>query len=186
MSEQALLVMDYQVAAVEGSGGKDRPVVLAAVSAIEAARRADIPVIFVRVAFRASYRDLSKRNRILSGAVSQWGNVFIESEATSQLHPALGVTEDDLVVTKRRVGAFASDLTSVLSGLRVSRLVLAGLGTSGAVLSTLTHASDADFEVTVLSDACSDSDQETHDVLIQKVFPAYAEVTTVAEWASSL
>jgi nicotinamidase-related amidase len=33
------------------------------------------------------------------------------------------------------------------------------------VLSTVRQASDADFEITVLSDACADPDEEVHHVL---------------------
>jgi nicotinamidase-related amidase len=64
--------------------------------------------------------------------------------------------------------------------------VLAGIATSGVVLSTLTEAADLDFDLVVLADACADADPEVHRVLLEKVFPKAAEVTTVAGWAASL
>ena len=64
--------------------------------------------------------------------------------------------------------------------------MLTGIATSGVVLSTLRQAADLDFELTVLSDACADRDDEVHRVLTEKVFPRQALVTTVADWASSL
>jgi len=61
--------------------------------------------------------------------------------------------------------------------------VLTGVATSGVVLSTLRQAADLDYRLTVLSDGCLDNDPEVHTVLTAKVFPAQAEVTTVAGWA---
>jgi len=42
------------------------------------------------------------------------------------------------------------------------------------------------YELTVLSDACADADDEVHRVLTEKVFPRQAEVLSVAEWTSRL
>jgi nicotinamidase-related amidase len=60
--------------------------------------------------------------------------------------------------------------------------VLAGIATSGVVLSTVRQAADLDLGLTVLSDGCLDADEEVHRVLVEKVFPQQAVVTTVAEW----
>ena len=85
-----------------------------------------------------------------------------------------------------RIGAFASDLAVVLSGLGTTDLVLAGISTSGVVLSTIRDAADRDFGLTVLHDACFDADDEVHRVLTQKVFPRQAEVVSTEEWIASL
>jgi nicotinamidase-related amidase len=90
------------------------------------------------------------------------------------------------VVVKRRVSAFAgSDLAVLLRALRAERLVLAGIATSGVVLSTYIEAADLDFDLVVLSDACADADPEVHRVLLEKVFPKQAAVLTAEEWAAS-
>jgi nicotinamidase-related amidase len=54
------------------------------------------------------------------------------------------------------------------------------------VLSTLRQAADLDYQLTVLSDGCLDGDPEVHRVLLEKVFPRQAGVTTIADWAGSL
>ena len=185
MTSQALLVMDFQPPNVGAVGGDDAPSLAAAVAAVEVARTAGVPIVFVRVAFRVGYREVNAANRNMA-PLSGYGDVFVETEESSQVHPALTVTPADSVVVKRRVSAFASDLAPLLSGLGVTKLVLAGLVTSGVVLSTVRHASDADFEITVLSDACADTDPEVHRVLVEKVFPVQAEVVSVKEWADSL
>jgi nicotinamidase-related amidase len=186
MSDQALLVMDFEPVIVGSVGGDDSPALAAAVSAVEAARKGGVPVVFVRVAFRPGYPELHPGNKGMS-PLSGYGDVFVETEPTTQVHSALGVTQNDIIVTKRRVSAFAAtDLPAVLGGLGVSRLVIAGLTTGGVVLSTVRHASDADFEITVLSDACADPDAEVHQFLMDKVFPAQAEVTSAKEWIDTL
>jgi nicotinamidase-related amidase len=90
------------------------------------------------------------------------------------------------VVVKRRVSAFTgSDLAVILRARSVRTLVLAGIATSGVVLSTLREAADRDFGLTVLSDACADRDAEVHRVLLEKVFPRQADVVTVDDWAAA-
>jgi nicotinamidase-related amidase len=64
--------------------------------------------------------------------------------------------------------------------------VLAGIATSGVVLSTLRQAADLDYQLTVLADGCLDADPDVHQVLLGKVFPRQAEVTTIADWAACL
>jgi nicotinamidase-related amidase len=49
--------------------------------------------------------------------------------------------------------------------------VLAGIATSGVVLSTLRQAADLDYRLTVLADGCLDADPGVHRVLLEKVFP---------------
>jgi nicotinamidase-related amidase len=68
----------------------------------------------------------------------------------------------------------------------VSSLVLAGIATSGVVLSTLRQAADLDYQLTVLADGCADADPEVHRVLLEKVFPRQAAVVTTEEWVRSL
>jgi nicotinamidase-related amidase len=88
---------------------------------------------------------------------------------------------------KKRVSAFTgSDLEVLLRSLAVSHLVLTGIATSGVVLSTLREAADRDYQLTVLADACADADDEVHRVLLEKVFPRQAAVSTVQQWAAGL
>jgi nicotinamidase-related amidase len=90
-------------------------------------------------------------------------------------------------VVKKRISAFeGSDLQVLLRGLGADHLVLAGVSTSGVVLSTVRRAADLDYRLSVLQDACGDSDDEVHRVLVQKVFPKQAEVMDVADWAATL
>ena len=60
-------------------------------------------------------------------------------------------------------------------------LVLAGIATSGVVLSTLRRAADLDYGLTVLRDGCADADEGVHRVLLDKVFRRQADVLRVDE-----
>jgi nicotinamidase-related amidase len=91
------------------------------------------------------------------------------------------------VITKKRVSAFAgSDLRLLLRSGDIDHLILTGIATSGVVLSTLCQAADLDYRLTVLEDGCYDPDPEIHRLLIAKVVPRQAEVTTIDDWTASL
>jgi nicotinamidase-related amidase len=180
----ALLIMDVQNEIVQRFA--DRPELIQAFPrALEAARRAAIEVIFVRVAFREGYPEVSARNKSFSTISGRRG--LAASDASTQVHPSVAPRPGEIVVTKLRVSAFAgSDLEVILRSRRIDTLVLSGIATSGVVLSTLRAAADMDYRLVVLSDACVDADPEVHRVLMEKIFPRQAEVLTVDEWARTL
>jgi nicotinamidase-related amidase len=109
------------------------------------------------------------------------------SSAAGQLLADADLRAQTVVVTKRRVSAFAgSDLEAILEATGVDSLVLAGVATGGVLQSTLRQAADLGFRITVLSDACLGTDPEVHRVLMAKVFPRYADVVTAKQWEERL
>jgi nicotinamidase-related amidase len=153
--------------------------------AIEAARAGGIPVIYVVVGFRLGYPEVSARNKMF-GALASAAAAPAGDERLTRIHPDVAPEPGDIVVTKRRVSAFAgSDLDMILRARGIDHLVLAGIATSGVVLSTLRQAADLDYGLTVLSDGCFDADPEVHQVLTEKVFPQQAAVMAVADWAAA-
>ncbi|HEY2441477.1 MAG TPA: isochorismatase family cysteine hydrolase [Solirubrobacteraceae bacterium] len=181
-AQTALLIMDIQPELVERFG--DTGLVSRLSEAADAARAAGVRVIYVKVGFREGYPEISPRNAVFS-SITQRGD-FIEGRS-STIHPAVAPQPGDVVVTKRRVSAFAgSDLDVVLRSAGIETLVLTGISTSGVVLSTLRQAADLDFSLVVLSDGCLDGDDQVHRILCEKVFPRQAEVLTVGEWTASL
>ena len=175
--------MDVQPEIVERFGN-DAGLLERISQAAAAARARGVRVIFVKVGFRAGYPEISPRSQTFSRIAELGG--FVEG-SSSEIHPALAPAPGDVVVTKRRVSAFAgSDLDVVLRAGGIDALVLSGIATSGVVLSTLRQAADLDFSLTVLADACVDADEEVHRVLCEKVFPRQASVLTVEEWVRTL
>jgi nicotinamidase-related amidase len=61
----------------------------------------------------------------------------------------------------------------------ITTLILAGISTGGVVLSTVREAMDLDYQIVVIHDACADRDQDVHDFLTEKLFPAHTFVTSV-------
>ncbi|MGI8903183.1 MAG: cysteine hydrolase family protein [Solirubrobacteraceae bacterium] len=178
----ALLIMDVQPEIAERVGDSGLTERLARAAA--AARAAGVRVIYIKIGFREGYPEISPRNATFSRIAERGG--FVEG-VSSHVHPAVAPQPGDVVVTKRRVSAFAgSDLDVVLRAGGIEALVLGGIATSGVVLSTLRQAADLDFSLTVLSDGCIDADDEVHRVLCEKVFPRQAEVLTVSAWIATL
>ncbi|HEV3325352.1 MAG TPA: isochorismatase family cysteine hydrolase [Puia sp.] len=181
----ALLVMDIQ----EGTIGRvaDSKTLLHTLGqAIAAARTAKIPVIYVVVGFRKGFPEIGDGVYNKSFAALKGGS-FPGLEEPVPVDAAIAPQPGEMVVTKRRVSAFAgSDLEVILRAHRIEHLVLAGISTSGVVLSTLRQAADMDYRLSVLSDGCADTDNEVHSVLVNKVFPRQAEVLTVMQWIDGL
>ncbi len=184
-SHTALLVMDVQEGIVTRFAHTS-DFLKRMNTAITAARAASIPVIYVVVAFRQGYPEISPNNKSFS-AIKQRQSPLQAAITTTEIHPAIAPQPTDIVVTKRRVSAFSgSDLEVVLRAQGISHLVLCGIATSGVVLSTLREAADKDYQLTVLSDCCVDSDEEVQRVLLSKVFPRQAEVVTAEVWSARL
>ncbi|WP_166972963.1 cysteine hydrolase family protein [Brevibacterium atlanticum] len=181
----ALLLMDFQTG-IAGRPGFE-PAVDAADRALTAARDAGMPVVFVRVAFRPGYPEIAEANLSFSAAKERGDDAMSLDAPATQIIDRLAPRDDEPVVVKKRISAFAgSDLEVLLRGLGADSLVLGGISTSGVVLSTVRLAADLDFHLTVLADACADPDAEVHRVLTEKVFPRQALVTSVDDWAATL
>src|SRR5262245_28490915 len=128
MANPALLVMDVQNGIVARYGAQAEPVLTAIGEALAAARAVGVPVVYVRVAFRAGEPEISARNRTFS-VLAGSGAMQVDDDST-QVHEAVAPVPGDVVVVKKRVSAFTgSDLEVVLRGLDVQHLVLTGIAT---------------------------------------------------------
>lgn len=184
MANSALLVMDVQQDVVDladdGSGYLPR-----LRRAIDGARAAGIPVIYVVIAIRPGHPDVGAHNKAVTGAAR--AGLHIEGAPRTAIHPDIAPREGDIVVTKRRASAFSgSDLDLVLRAQGIDELVLTGIATSAVVLHTLCQANDLDFGLTVLADGCLDLDPEVHEFLTGKLFPQWADVVGVEEWVAAV
>ncbi|MGZ3872326.1 MAG: cysteine hydrolase family protein [Mucilaginibacter sp.] len=176
----ALLVMDFQVG-ITGMLPDASEVISNAAKAITHARAKRIPVIYVVVGFRQGMPEISTNNKMFAASKERLAGV--NPDEFMKIHPDLAPQADELIVVKRRVSGFTgSDLEVILRAYGTQHLVLAGIATSGVVLSTLREAADKDYRLTVLADCCADGDGEVHQVLTTKVFLRQAEVLTVEEW----
>jgi nicotinamidase-related amidase len=173
----ALLVMDYQ-AGILGRLDEAEPLLSCAADAIAVVRGRGGQIGYVRVAFDdADYDAVPPHSRFASVGPE----MHSDSPATA-IHDRVAPEPGDIIVRKIRVGAFSTtDLDQQLRDRGISTLILAGISTSGVVLSTVRDAADRDYQVLVLADACADPAPGVHDFLTEKIFPRQAGVITSAE-----
>lgn len=182
----AVLIMDYENQILGMLPDKTQAVVLDNASAIlREARQAHLPVIYVVVRFRDGYPEVSRQNKRFAG-LKESGRLR-EGTPGAEIHARVAPQPGDIVVTKRRVGAFSTtDLESILRANNISTLAMFGISTSGVVLSTVRWAADMDYQLVVISDACADMDDEVHRVLAEKVLAAQATVVSTHEFVKAL
>jgi nicotinamidase-related amidase len=177
----ALLVMDYQAALVASLEGADALLARAA-EAVATVRERGGHIGFVRVGLDdADIAAMPPTSRMAARIADMGPMIHADSPATAH-HERVAPRPGDIAVRKTRVGAFSTtDLDEQLRARGVDTLILAGISTSGVVLSTVRDAHDRDYRLYVLADACADRQTDVHDTLIDKVFPRQADVITVAD-----
>jgi nicotinamidase-related amidase len=182
----AVLVMDFENDIVGMLPEKVQAPLLDRASAIlKGAREAHLPIIYVVVRFRNGYPEVNPQNKRF-GALKESGRLR-EGTQGAEIHARVAPQPGDLVVTKRRVGAFSTtDLESILRANSITTLAMFGISTSGVVLSTVRWAADLDYQIIVVSDACADFDDEVHRVLTEKVFPGQATVVSTQAFTQAL
>jgi nicotinamidase-related amidase len=131
------------------------------------------------MAFRAGYIDASKSVR--ASAVDMAGRL-IDGTWGAEIVDGLGRQPDDPVVTKKRPSAFMStDLSFVLRGLGVQRLIVAGTSTNWAVEATVRDAESLDYEVIVVRDATGARMGHLHDAALRNMATRYAAIMSTDE-----
>jgi nicotinamidase-related amidase len=182
----ALLVMDYQPV-VLGSLSDAEALLSRIAEAIAVVRRHRGQVGYVRVAFDDADYDAVPEHSAFAPALATAGEVLHNDSPTTAIHERVAPEPGDMIVRKTRVGAFSTtDLAEQLCDREIETLILAGVSTSGVVLSTVRDAADRDYRVFVLADASADPDPLVHDFLTERVFPRQAQVITVAQLDSLL
>jgi len=183
----ALLVMDYQVDALTRfmTAAQSVDAIACVPGLIALARDAGMMVIHVVVAFRTGHPEVSPRNLLFSWVKAN--GIAVAGTEGAAIHPAAAPREGEPIVVKHRLSPFVgTDLETLLRARGIDTLVLAGVHTSGVVLSTVRHAGDLDYRLVVVRDCCADPDVELHAMLLDLVIPKQAVVVTLAELAGVL
>ena len=174
----ALLVMDFQQDVLRRIPGLE-PLVARVQGAIADMRDHGGTIGYVRVAF--TEEDWAA---IPDGAMFAYvgqNRLMHHEDPSTAIHDALAPEPGDIVVRKTRVGAmFTTDLDRQLRDRGIDTLVLAGISTSGVVLSTVVEATDRDYRLYVLSDGTEDPDEQARDVLLGRIFPRRAQIIDTA------
>jgi len=168
----ALIVVDLQKGLMGASLLRPINEVVARARALaDRFRELGLPVVLVNVAGTAPGRT-EQPPRYTTPLPSDW----------IELIPELNQHPDDIVVTKRTWGAFAStDLEAQLRKRGVTQVVITGVATGTGVESTARQAYEHGFNVTLAVDAMTDMRPEAHDYSIGKIFPRLGETGTSTE-----
>ncbi|MFC5086674.1 cysteine hydrolase family protein [Microvirga arabica] len=89
----------------------------------------------------------------------------------------LATERGDLFYACPRASVFhGTSLDADLRARGVNTLVMAGISTTGVVLSSVAWASDADYDLRLVKDCCYDPDQEAHEALFRSGFGGRVQV----------
>jgi nicotinamidase-related amidase len=183
----ALLVMDYQIDTLTKfmTTAQSADAIACVPGLIGMARDAGMMVIHVVVAFRSGHPEVSERNTLF-GALKSNRMMLAGSEGAA-IHPAAAARQGEPIVVKHRISPFiGTDLETLLRANGIDTLVLAGVHTSGVVLSTVRHAGDLDYRLVVVRDCCADPDAELHAMLLDVLIARQAAVVSISELAGAL
>jgi nicotinamidase-related amidase len=98
----------------------------------------------------------------------------VSARRRADIHPMLAPAAGEYVLGKTTIGAFATTpLHLLLQDAGIGQIIVAGIATSGTVLSTTRWAFDVGYHVIVCADACADPDPDVHAALVdQNIYPS--------------
>ena len=182
-SRLALLLLDFQYGVLD-TVRNSADVLSRAEVALCWARQQRVQVAHVRVAFtEEDFARVPAHNKALRQVVES--RRFADGSREAAIHSRVAPQGRELVVRKTRFGAFSTtELHRLLQELGIDTLILAGISTSGVVLSTVRDALDRDYEIYVLADSIADHDPQLHDALVERLLRQSVNVIDTGELPS--
>jgi nicotinamidase-related amidase len=155
-------------------------------AALDASRRAGIPVFYVNIEYRPGFPELRKPTYPLIESIQE-RNAFLrgswDAAVPEEIEPRVG----DIIVVNFDSSAFsATDLDRMLRAMDVRRLVIAGIATNWVVEGTTRQGAELGYDVTILRDCCQGFTDELHDFAIANTLPYFATISTSEEFIASL
>jgi nicotinamidase-related amidase len=166
------------------------PVIAAAVRLLEAVRRAGVVVMYAAAHHRPDnatsahlVTDTDNRLRpIPSGAGRELKPVVAAGTWEAQVIDELKPQPQDYMIPKFRWSAFHQTyLDLALRNRNIDTLLISGGSTDVGVASTAYAARDLDYNLIIVSDACTSPEEDNHTQFMQRVFPRMARVRTVEQ-----
>jgi nicotinamidase-related amidase len=188
-SETALLLLDWHSMFVEKAAGADATAALAVTAGLRSwAKKHDVEIIHALIdCSRDPFTTCKGADRLRSilASMAQSGGA-VEPSVLLPTVDEIGLTSNAGEVTFTRTPGHVSalkspDLLDHLGSKGIKSLLLTGLSTSGCVARTAFAATDAEFVVTVISDACAEADQAVHEAMIEKVLPSRSFVAAAED-----
>ena len=175
-AQTALLIMHYQTD-IMALFPDVAPVLLANTRKLcDAARARGVSVYFAKIHFSPGYPEVSPLNKNGQG-IRQLGR-FVDDRISPELEPQ---ASEPVIVAHRASVFFGTDLQVRLSAQGIDTLIMAGIASTGVVLSSLAYASDADFRLFTDKDCCYDPDRIVHDHLFSTAFESRSTVLSLPQ-----
>jgi nicotinamidase-related amidase len=200
----AVLVIDMQNAFGSPGGMFDKagvPIhsIQAAVTptraAVEAARRAGIKIVYLKMGFMADLSDLGETNgpnEHFLGHLGVKDGVLTRDTWATDIVDELAPSDDDTVVYKTRFsGFYRTELDELLKASGITNLIVTGCTTSVCVESTIRDAFFRDYHCVVLEDCTAepmgaDLSRSNHDATILLVERIFGSVSTSTNLINAL
>lgn len=171
----ALILVDFVAAYFD----KDSPLYAGVDDALssalrirDAARSADIPVIYTNVVYQKGGADGGVFYRKVPAL-----EAFVAGNPLGAWPEGLEPAEDELVLSKQYPSAFfGTSLAEKLTALGVDTLIITGLTTSGCIRATCVDAMSYGFVPIVVADACGDRHTAPHEANLFDMNAKYADV----------
>lgn len=165
------------------------PVVANAVRVLNAARRANLMVAYAAASHRADNAtsaalatDTDNRLRPVAPGARKIKPVVAAGSWEAQVIDELKPQPQDYMVPKYRWNAFYQTyLDLALRNRNINTIIICGGSTDVGVASTAYCARDMDYNLVIVSDACSSPEQDNHDQFMRRIFPRMARVRTTAQ-----
>ena len=185
-----LLLFDF----LEGHVNRDaatreryRPVLANAASVLAAARTVGAMVAHAQADHRADLGTTVRRlrdtdNRLRPVSAESHRPEIVAGTPEARIVSELAPQPSDYRVPKHRWSAFhGTYLDLALRARQVDTLLLCGGSTDVGIASTAFAARDLDYNLVIISDACTSPEQDNHAQFMKRIFPRMARVRTTAE-----
>jgi nicotinamidase-related amidase len=178
----ALVLIDLQngITALPTAHPAD-DIVLRSAALANAFREHHLPVVATRVGFSADGGDVVRTRTAANTPMVTFG-----PEGTV-MRPELRLNENAILITKRGWNAFyGTELDLQLRRRGITGIVLAGISTSVGIESAARAAAERDYQLTIVTDAVTDTDLGAHNNSLNVIFPKIAELATADEVVAAL
>jgi maleamate amidohydrolase len=157
-------------------------VLTSAIRVREAARKANIPVIYTNVVYN--------KTAINGGRFFEKASplrYFIEGSPMGAWPTGFAPADDELVISKQYPSAFfGTSLASTLTAAGIDTAIITGLTTSGCVRATCVDACSHGFIPIVVEEACGDRHDAPHQANLFDMNAKYADVVSETDSISYL
>jgi|SRR5699024_1382946 len=159
IKETALVLIDLQKESNFGLLHLD-DVLLKTKDVIRACRNADIPIIYTRQINRSDNVALSKGEPLTEDGTPFYYN---SEKGNHKIMDEIAPEADDIVIDKYRWSAFhETSLDLILRSLGIKHLIIGGVVTDGCVMTTVYDAYFRDYNVHLVKDMCTTSNEGAH------------------------